>query len=314
MFCSTIIPTIGRPTLRRAVQSVLDQSPHKDFEIIVVNDTGEALPDADWQRCSRVTLVTTNCRERSIARNTGAAIAKGRFLHFLDDDDWILPGALLVLGGLACTNQAAWLYGASQLVDRSEKPIIQLHSEMSGNCFVQAIAGEWIPLQASLIRADTFFKVGGFNPRLSSLEDIDLCRRIGLVGDFAFTSEVVACIAMGVENSTTDFGRSAVESRWAREEVLDMPFAFSRMRLSANSSYWFGRSIRAYLTSAVWNVKRGRGFTAASRLMYGFAGLPLGGGRLLSKDYWRAVTKRYESETFLREFRKENRKFFIETP
>jgi hypothetical protein len=40
------------------------------------------------------------------------------------------------------------------------------------------MAGEWIPLQASLIEAKTFFTVGGFNPLITGPEDIDLLRRI----------------------------------------------------------------------------------------------------------------------------------------
>ena len=95
MFCSTVIPTIGRSTLSRAVCSVLQQSFTADeFEVIVVNDSGSPLPDADWQHSDHVRVLHTNRRERSVARNTGAAIAEGRYLHFLDDDDWLLPGAL----------------------------------------------------------------------------------------------------------------------------------------------------------------------------------------------------------------------------
>ena len=37
MFCSTIIPTIGRDTLRRTVCSVLDQT-LTDWELILVDD------------------------------------------------------------------------------------------------------------------------------------------------------------------------------------------------------------------------------------------------------------------------------------
>ena len=45
MFCSTIIPTIGRPSLSRAVCSVLDQEfSHDDFEVIVVSDSRKPLP------------------------------------------------------------------------------------------------------------------------------------------------------------------------------------------------------------------------------------------------------------------------------
>ena len=76
MFATTIIPTIGRATLSRAVRSVLDQAfDAADFEVIVVNDSGSPLPDAEWRRSERVRVVDTRRRERSVARNTGAAVA-----------------------------------------------------------------------------------------------------------------------------------------------------------------------------------------------------------------------------------------------
>jgi len=47
MFSSTIIPTVNRATLAKAVCSVLDQSfSNADFEVIVVNDSGQLLPSA----------------------------------------------------------------------------------------------------------------------------------------------------------------------------------------------------------------------------------------------------------------------------
>ena len=163
MFCTTIIPTIGRPELSRAIFSVLGQEFTADsFEIIVVNDSGNTLPVADWQNSPHVKMLATTQRERSIARNTGAAIAKGRYLHFLDDDDWLLPGALQAFWELVQRQpKTAWLYGGTQLVNRSEEPIIQLNHDIQGNCFVQVMAGEWIPLQSSIIRSSDFFEVGG---------------------------------------------------------------------------------------------------------------------------------------------------------
>jgi len=76
MFCSTIIPTISRPTLARAVQSVLEQDfTAADFEVIVVNDSGKPLPADERQKSKRVHVLETNRRERSMARNIGAAIS-----------------------------------------------------------------------------------------------------------------------------------------------------------------------------------------------------------------------------------------------
>ena len=42
-------------------------------------------------------VVNTHHSERSVARNTGAALSHGDYLHFLDDDDILLPGAYAAL-------------------------------------------------------------------------------------------------------------------------------------------------------------------------------------------------------------------------
>jgi hypothetical protein len=194
MFCSTVIPTIGRPTLTRAVESVLSQELEKEGEVIVVNDSGKPLPEANWQRCDGVQIIETNRHNRSVARNAGAALARGKYLHFLDDDDWMLPGAFDSLWKLASISDAAWLYGGFRLVDNQGKTIAEIFPEETGNCFVQLVAWEWLPLQASIIASDAFFAVGGFAP-LSSLlggfEDIDLSRQVGRYHDVAGTHKLV---------------------------------------------------------------------------------------------------------------------------
>lgn len=301
MFCTTIIPTIGRETLSRAVQSVLDQ----DFsasptEIIVVNDSGHVLPYFSWQESPIVRIIDTNRRERSVARNSGAAMAQGEFLHFLDDDDWLLPGAFTHFWSLAQqAADAAWLYGDTQLVDRNDNPTIMLRPSLNGNCFIQVIAGEWIPLQSSLIRTDVFFTVGGFEPLISGSEDIDLSRRVALHGDFAKTANLVACIRVGLGGDSTMATRRTREgSQWGREKILSEPGAFPRMQASAKSSYYHGRIVRAYFTSAVWNIRKRSGFTAISRLLTGVFGFILAIRFSLSPSFWQAIIREYSNPTF----------------
>ena len=304
MFCSTIIPTVGRPSLTRAVESVLNQTfTADDFEIIVVNDSGQPLPEAEWQQLPRVQIITTQRRERSVARNTGAAIATGNYLHFLDDDDWLVPEVLQHLWTLAQTSEAVWLYGASQLVDRQERPLLQLYHGLSGNCFAPVMAGEWIPLQASLIDSKTFFALGGFNPLLSGPEDIDLLRRIALQGDLAETDHIVAYIIRGEEGSTTNYEQHPQQSRWAREIILDQPGTFARLAQSANSSDLSGRTVRIYLTSMVWNLQHHRWFNALSRGGAGLRAFVRAGPYLYSADFWQAIRTTYQSDTFTRGLR-----------
>jgi glycosyltransferase involved in cell wall biosynthesis len=301
MYCSTIIPTVGRSSLKKCVESVLSQTLSDDnYEVIVVNDSGDRLVDEEWHYSERVQIINTHKRERSIARNTGAAIAKGKYLHFLDDDDWMAPDALYNFFEFSKSNNTAWLYGITQLVDRQQKPLIQLRHGLNGNCFIQVMAGEWIPLQSSLIDAETFFKVGGFNPSISGPEDIDLLRRIALVGNVSEIPAVVSYVSRGDLGSTTDYKRSPIASRWAREDIIDATHVFTRMKASAHNSYWQGRILRVYLTSLIWNVQRKRLFTAASRGIYSLLGILSSGLGLFSIEFWRAVMLPYASETFQR--------------
>jgi hypothetical protein len=160
------------------------------------------------------------------------------------------------------------------------------------------MAGEWIPLQSSLIEAETFFTVGGFNSRITGPEDIDLLRRISLLEDVAETANLVAYIVMGEDGSTTDYGRHPQESRWARELILESSQVMGRMISSANSNYWKGRIVRLYLTSVIWNLLHKRILIAGSRTASVIAGFVLGGRSIFTVDFWQAVARPYQSITF----------------
>ena len=308
MFCSTIIATIGRDKLDRAVQSVLDQNfPQDQFEIIIANDSGEPLPDYDWRSSDQVKIINTQKRERCFARNSAAALAKGRFLHILDDDDWVGPDFLADFYASVSNNPKHVLfYGATQLVQRNGNPLIKLNHQMRGNCFTQVMAGEWIPLQSSLIRTDAFFKAGGLDPMVVGGEDIDLLRCLALIGDFIELDLEGANIEVGAGQTTTDYKRSPTLLLRKREEMLDDAVAFKRLQNSATNVTWQGHILRIYLTSMVWNFQSYRYWTALGRagsaLYAGVRAFPY----FFRPAYWRAVQSPYESKTFLNGFRAAN--------
>lgn len=287
LFCSTIIPTIGRSTLTRAVSSVLDQAfQAAAHEVIVVNDSGQPLPAMPWQACERVRVIDTNRRERSVARNTGAAIARGRYLHFLDDDDILLPNALAAFWSLAQTTDAAWLYGSYQTVDNQGNLVAEFQPGITGNIFALLVAGEAIPFQTSLLESKCFYQAGAFDPTITGGEDRDLGRRIALCGTVAYTPAFVARIRIGEQTSTTNWANLAEDDRWGREKALCDQRAYARLQASAASSYWRGRVSRAYIASTVWNWQRKQLLVAASRAL---SSLAFTGRQALTAGFWHGL-------------------------
>ncbi len=87
---SVVIPTVGRPTLRAAVDSVGRQSVLPD-EIVVVNDSPEQLSVTSELGANVVEEFTGGGKGPSAARNKGVDRAQGELIAYLDDDDLWLP-------------------------------------------------------------------------------------------------------------------------------------------------------------------------------------------------------------------------------
>lgn len=290
-FCTTVIATVGRPTLARAVRSVLDQ--HFEaarIEVVVVNDSGRPLPPEPWQDDPRVRVLQTDRQERCVARNTGAAAANGRYLHFLDDDDVLLPGAMQALWLRAAeAHDAAWIYGGWQAADNDGRVLDEFLPDLTGNLLAPLVGGESIPLQASLVARGPFDATGGFDPRLCGVEDRDLGRRLALVGEVAGARAVVARIRAGEVGSTTDWHRLPEADRLGREKLLDMDGAAGRLRDSALSDHSGGRVARAYLASAAWNLRHRRLGVALRRTR---TALTFAWQRLGRRQFWNGLGTR----------------------
>lgn len=91
MTIDVIIPTIGRPSLVRAVKSVVDQS--VDCRAIVVLDRPDQISavSAMLNAYPHKLLLTSGRSKAATARNLGLDAATAPVVAFLDDDDWWEP-------------------------------------------------------------------------------------------------------------------------------------------------------------------------------------------------------------------------------
>ena len=98
---SIIIPVYNaEATLRRCVLSVLGQQ-YGDFELLLIDDGSSdgsgGMCDEFARRDARVRVVHKQNAGVSAARNDAMRLARGRYLQFLDSDDWITPDATRLL-------------------------------------------------------------------------------------------------------------------------------------------------------------------------------------------------------------------------
>src|SRR5262245_31581018 len=99
---SVVVPTYRREKLvLEAVRSALAQS-GVGVEVIVLDDTEEGTARAGIEelcdpRVRYVKRRTPSGGKPALVRNDGIALAQGRYLHFLDDDDRLANGALVAL-------------------------------------------------------------------------------------------------------------------------------------------------------------------------------------------------------------------------
>ncbi len=92
LYFSIIIPTFNRADfIRNSIESVLNQN-FKSFEILVIDDGStddtKNVVKSFLKADSRVSYYYQKNSERAVARNNGANKSKGKFLIFLDSDDY----------------------------------------------------------------------------------------------------------------------------------------------------------------------------------------------------------------------------------
>lgn len=174
---SVILATFNRAgILDRAIESVLGQTVH-DWELIVVDDGSSdetfSIVDRRLHRHANIRYMKHRNRRAALSRNAGIQAAFGRYVTFLDSDDFYLPehlesrcdllestpGIDLVTGGFAC-------HGDPWVRDRNDPGKLVHVSEciLCGTLFG---------------RRELFMEMGGFRD-IEYAEDTDLWERASL--------------------------------------------------------------------------------------------------------------------------------------
>lgn len=190
---TVIIPVYNvEAFLSECIESVLKQD-FTDWEMLLVDDgsidaSGE-ICDAWAQKDSRITVIHKSNGGLSSARNTGLSSSKGKYVIFLDSDDfWITTDCLGNLVGTAEQFGADVVRGEYKEVnevgqdllvkDRSDKAQLRLHLMSSAEFYKSIIDTENFSV-LFLFNKDTVFKSDMFFDETRCFqEDIELNIRL----------------------------------------------------------------------------------------------------------------------------------------
>ena len=195
---SVIIPTYNRAhLLGRAIQSVLKQS-FSAFELLIIDDhatdnTAQVVAQWDDPRIQYLRLAEN--RGSSAARNCGIRAAKAEFITFLDDDDELLPDALVALYQALRTAPDTVGYvigGIIRVIDAPQGEVVDnLYWPQALSCqnreaiFLQFLRGMSFGTEfGATFRRSVFEKIGLFDEQLWAAVDRDLFIRLALHFDF----------------------------------------------------------------------------------------------------------------------------------
>lgn len=216
---SVIIPTYNRAAMiSRTIENIFAQT-YARVELIIVDDGSTDDTQAKLSAFGdRLQIIAQPNSGPAVARNRGAAAARGEIIAFQDSDDLWKPTKLAQQVALLSEYNVAtcclcnavmgvrggkeWTSFDDSLIDPLNRKGLWLNvSEVLATRFV-------LFNQAVAIRRKVFEKVGGFREDLRYLEDYDLPLRLSLEGPWAFIQEPL--IIYG-ESSPESFSQQALK-------------------------------------------------------------------------------------------------------
>lgn len=233
---SIIVRTVNRPELlQEAIQSIADQE-YSPIELIIVNDGSDDFGDIVTAKAkgaikSLQYIKNDGHHGRSEAANIGLAYAKGEYLGFLDDDDFISPEHIVKLVQKLKDHPEAILSHTDTVnIDENGSVI----GAFLGAPDQRTILGvNFMPIHSVLFRRSAYEKGSRFDAKLTLFEDWDFWIQLSRLGDFIHTpgeSAFYRQIATGVSRSGVQDIQTAHQAKlkillkwrplWSHEDLL----------------------------------------------------------------------------------------------
>lgn len=244
---SIIVPVYNlEKCIERCLKSLLEQD-YVEYEIIIVNDgstdKSEKLCENYVKRDNRVHLITTTNNGLSVARNTGVSNAKGRYIIFIDGDDFVENGFLRELAENIDSNNYPDLlmFGYRQLADITLEKIgtnenVEIHRG-AGSDFLEKVLAKkrvysWYVWRYAYKREFYCNNQFTFTPGIH-YEDIDFMFKVILQAKSMITiPKVYYNYIVGRKSSIT--GQYNIKSEMDKQKVIADNVAYIKEHTNGN--------------------------------------------------------------------------------
>ena len=178
---SVIIPLYNKESIiERTIKSVLSQS-FTNFEVVIIND-GSTDGSMDIVRSisdPRIVIIEQENGGPSKARNTGANIAKGEWIVFLDADDQFMPHALETFYNLIVNNKDFNVFECNRYYQKKEsKYSLYRYCGKIRNNFKSWFYREIEPGTGTTIYHNSIIRSFPYNEKYRRYEDAELLFRL----------------------------------------------------------------------------------------------------------------------------------------
>jgi glycosyltransferase involved in cell wall biosynthesis len=177
---SVIIPCYNHARyLPVAIASVYAQEGYSNFEIVVVDDGSVDDTKNICSAYSGVRYVYQDNAGLSAARNTGIENSSGKYLIFLDADDWLLPNAMATNASkLIGHDEVAFVSGAYSHFYEGENRYHEIRREVNVHHYCAFLEGNYIGMHATVLFNRWAFQQFRYDVALRACEDYDIYLKI----------------------------------------------------------------------------------------------------------------------------------------
>ena len=195
---STVVRTKNRPDLLKRALTSLSNQTFKDFEVVLVNDGGDDIPEIInlYSKYFPIRYIhNENSLGRTPALNIGVAESSGNWIAFLDDDDIVYPWHLDMLFKKASNEEKIRCFYSNynRSIFRTAKDdyaFLTQSIEPWPYDRNELLVRNRMPIHTWLVHRSAFNEAGWFDESMSMLEDFEFLIRLSQITDFSHVNRI----------------------------------------------------------------------------------------------------------------------------